>query len=267
MRDSVIAYAAYDVHIARLLLLKFRAHDIPRVLMDGVARHSERYVSHLRDRAVEATWARDKDFIMEELPIVSREALRSAQEEIHLAAEARRRAEMEAAVARAQLEAAKAAEQRKHREVIAAADGVRLKLERAKANQAKLSAMREAILSGELLARVEKSLAQAALGAETLADKLRVADAEVAALPPGAVDAAKATAARDHIGALARFIGMRGHGDGSESDGGRDEDYDCYGDGCYEDDYEDYDRYSRGEAKDYTACSSDDCGWCGRCSY
>lgn len=68
--EAVISYAANDVHITCELLKIFRQRKVPDELMVGVITHSERYTRHLRDRPIAANFSTDKDYIMEEIPIV-----------------------------------------------------------------------------------------------------------------------------------------------------------------------------------------------------
>jgi hypothetical protein len=84
MTEAVVAYAAYDVHISRLLLLQFRACDVAVDLLEAVSSlHSERYCGHLRDRVLEAKWPADRLYIMEEIPIVKPTVISSIRRETY----------------------------------------------------------------------------------------------------------------------------------------------------------------------------------------
>ena len=82
LSDNNIAYAANDVHIIRELLNNFRHRKVPAALMLGVDKHSNRYLGHLRDRTTAATFETDKDFIMEEHPIVDEKTWRGIRTDI-----------------------------------------------------------------------------------------------------------------------------------------------------------------------------------------
>ena len=91
LSDANIAYAAFDAHIISELLSCFRERKVPAELMHGVNEHSARYTGHLRDRATEAKFHTDKDFIMEELPIISEATWLSMRAELErLAADQRK---------------------------------------------------------------------------------------------------------------------------------------------------------------------------------
>ena len=177
---------------------------------------------------------------MEELAIVSNEALRGMRAEIERAAADQRKAERLATEERMLSRLAKEEEARAQREIVDAAARCKRELDEAGAKKTKLEKLREAIASGKLLASVEKRLAASKEGIEALGVKLAAADAKVAELPPGVAEAFKKPAAVWPS-----------------------QDPNNYDD--YNND-DDNDRNYTSHHGDYTACDKE-CGYCGSCDY
>lgn len=74
---SALEYAAFDVFTIKLLRRVYTSVSIPAPFMKGVMQSSAQYARFFRDRTSEVKWPGDRNTILEELPIVSREVWRT----------------------------------------------------------------------------------------------------------------------------------------------------------------------------------------------
>jgi len=74
---TALDYAAFDVFTIKLLRKVYTSVAIPAPFMKGVMQCSQQYARFFRDRASEVKWPKDRNVILEELPIVSREVWRT----------------------------------------------------------------------------------------------------------------------------------------------------------------------------------------------